>query len=70
MLACLIVATVGFLFADILQDKLLAYTCVLPGVTWFASCAILGTTAQYVGQALKSSESTLQALIDRGALKP
>jgi len=68
MLACMFVAIVGFLLGIILQDYLLAYSSVLPGVTWFGSSAILGTTASYLTEAVRKSEATFQVLINRGLL--
>ena len=68
MLACMFVAIVGFLLGVIMQDNLLAYSAVLPGVTWLGSCAILGTTASYLNGALRKSEATFQVLIERGVL--
>jgi hypothetical protein len=68
MLANLFTAIVAFVSGVILQDKLLAYSSILPGVTWFGSCAILGTTASYVTEALRTSDASFQVLINRGVL--
>ena len=53
----------------ILQDKLVAFSCMLPGVTWFGSCAILGTTTSYLSEALRKSEASFQMLISRGIIE-
>ena len=68
MLASMFVAIVAFVLGCILQDKLVAFSCMLPGVTWFGSCAILGTTTSYLNEALRKSESSFQMLISRGIL--
>jgi hypothetical protein len=68
MLASMFVAIVAFVLGCILQDKLVAFSCMLPGVTWFGSCAILGTTTSYLREALRKSEASFQTLIRRGML--
>lgn len=68
MLASMIVAIMAFVLGSIMQDKLVAFSSMLPGVTWFGSCAILGTTASYLNEALRKSEPSFKALIGRGIL--
>ena len=68
MLASIFVAIVAFVLACIMQDKLVAFSSMLPGVTWFGSCAILGTTTSYLSEALRKSEALFQMLISRGIL--
>jgi|GEM_PF-2111357 len=68
MLASMIVAIMAFVLGCIMQDKLVAFSSMLPGVTWFGSCAILGTTASYLNEALRKSEASFQAIIGRGIL--
>ncbi|MCP4785034.1 MAG: hypothetical protein GY903_17590 [Fuerstiella sp.] len=58
-----------FVIAVILQDRILALSCVLPGVTWFGACAIRGTTAQYLTEVLRRSPLLFQTLQDRGIMK-
>ncbi|MEO2014629.1 MAG: hypothetical protein ABGZ53_09670 [Fuerstiella sp.] len=57
-----------FVFSVIIQNTLLALFCVLPGATWFGSCVILGTTAQYLTEALRASEALFQKLLDHGIM--
>jgi hypothetical protein len=66
--ASMIVAIVAFVLGGIMQDKLVAFSSMLPGVTWFGSCAILGTTTSYLSEALRKSEASFQVLISRGIL--
>ena len=68
MAASMLTATIGFVLSVFMQDKLLAFSSVLPGVSWFGSCAILGTTASYVTDAVRSSEATFHELTRRGIL--
>lgn len=68
MLASMFVAIVAFVLGCILQDKLVAFFCMLPGVTWFGSCAILGTTTSYLSEALRKSEASFHMLISRGII--
>jgi hypothetical protein len=68
MLASMFVAIVAFVLGCILQDKLVAFSCMLPGVTWFGSCAILGTTTSYLSEALRKSEASFHMLISRGII--
>ena len=68
MMASLFLAAVGLALAVMGSDWLLLACGLLPGATWFGSCAILGTTAQYMAAALRSSESTLETLTRRGIL--
>lgn len=68
MASNMLTAIVVFVLSVIMQDKLLGFCCVLPGVSWFGSCAILGTTASYVMDAVQSSEATFQVLARRGIL--
>lgn len=65
MLASMIVA---FVLGCIMQDKLVAFSSMLPGVTWFGSCALLGTTTSYLNEALRKSEVSFQTLISRSML--
>jgi hypothetical protein len=57
MLASMFVAILAFALGWILQDKLVAFSSMLPGVTWFGSCAILGTTTSYLSEALQKSKA-------------
>lgn len=66
--ASMFTAIVGLAVSTFSQDTPLAFSSVLPGVTWLGSCAILGTTAQYVLDALRSSEATFQDLVRRGII--
>jgi len=68
MAATMFTAITGFVFSVIMQDKLLAFSCVLPGVTWIGACAILGTTASYMTDALRKSEGLFQTLLSRGIM--
>ncbi len=68
MLTSMFTAVVVFVLGVIVEDKLLAYSSLLPVITWFGSCAILGTTASYVTEALRKSEARFQVLISRGLL--
>lgn len=68
MLASMFTAIVVFVLGVVAQDNLLAYSSVLPGVTWFGSCAILGTTASHVTEALRESDASFQVLLSRGIL--
>jgi hypothetical protein len=70
MLASLLVAFSGSVIAVTQHDALFALAGLMPGVTWFASCAVLGVTASYLLEALRSSESTVRTLCDRGVLMP
>ncbi|HIF00803.1 MAG TPA: hypothetical protein EYG03_14650 [Planctomycetes bacterium] len=58
-----------FVFSVIIQNTLLALFCVLPGATWLGSCVILGTTAQYLTEALRGSEALFQTLLDSDIMK-
>jgi len=69
MLAGLFVAIVVFLIGVYMRNKLLAYSSLLPGLTWFASCSILGTTASYLTETIRNSEATFQLFVKRGVLK-
>ena len=51
------------------QDWRPGFAALLPGLTWFGSCAILGTTASYINDALRVSESKFQTLFRHGILK-
>ena len=66
----LIVAVVGLTLSVMLKGWQPGFAALVPGVTWFGSCAILGTTASYLMEAVKASESTFQNLVSRGILKP
>ena len=68
MLASLFVAIVAFVLGCMMQDKLVAFSSIVPGVTWFGSCAILGTTTSYLSDALRKSEASFQMLISLGIL--
>ncbi len=68
--ANLIVAVVGLTLSIVLKDWQVVFAALLPGLTWFGSCAILGTTTSYLMDTLKVSESTFQNLVSRGILKP
>ena len=68
MLASMIVAIAAFVMGCIMQDKMVAFSSMLPGVTWFGSCAILGTTTSYLSEALRKSETSFRVLISRGIL--
>ena len=69
MAASILVALVGSARGMMLHDGLLFFSAMLPGVTWFGSCAILGTTASYMTDALRKSEAPFQVLVSRGVLK-
>ncbi len=68
MVASVLVALVGSVCALLLHDSLLMYASVFPGFTWFGSCAILGTTASYLTEALRKSDASFQVLFSRGIL--
>jgi hypothetical protein len=57
LLASMFTGLVAFVLGVITHDNLLVLSSVLPGVTWFGSCAILGITASYVTEALRKSEA-------------
>ena len=67
--ASLVVAFIGLVCAIMLEDWRLGFAALLPGLTWFGSCAILGTTSSYLIDALRMSESKFQTLFNRGILK-
>ena len=67
--ANLIVAIVGLSLSITLKDWRPGFAALLPGLTWFGSCAILGPTASYLMEALRASELTFQNLVSRGILK-
>jgi len=69
MTASIITAIVSVAISVAKQDMLFALSGVLAGVTWLGSCAILGTTAQYIMDGVQSSESSLKALVEHGILK-
>ncbi len=69
LIASMFTAIIGVVFSVLMQDPLLACSSVLPGVTWFGSCAILGTTAQLIIAAVCSSEALFRMLVDCGILK-
>ena len=69
MLASMFAAIAFFLLGVYMRNKLLAYSSMLPGFTWFASCSILGTTASYLTDTLRNSKATFQRLVHRGLLK-
>jgi hypothetical protein len=66
--ANLLVVLAGLLCTFILHEKQFILSAILPGITWFGSCAILGTTASYLIDALRASEDLFQTLVSRGYL--
>lgn len=70
ILANLVVAIASGIVAGFQQDWLFILLGLLPGCSWFASCAILGTTAQYLLEALRSSPELAHSLTGRGVLIP
>ncbi|MDA1230879.1 MAG: hypothetical protein O2856_08900 [Planctomycetota bacterium] len=64
----LLIALAGLGIAIMYHDRLIAIACLLPGITWSGSCMILGTTGQYLTDALQASEPKFQSLIRRGIL--
>jgi hypothetical protein len=64
-----LIALIGTVCGVMLHDWLLVLSAMLPGVTWFGSCAILGTTASYMTEALRKSETSFQMLVRRHLLK-
>lgn len=68
MIASMVIAITSVAISVVKQDVLFAFCGVLPGVTWLGSCAILGTTAQYIMDDVRSSESSLKALVEHGIL--
>ncbi len=70
MLASLLVAAAGGVIAVANRDELFAAIGLLPGCTWFASCAVLGMTASYLLEALRSSPELVENLTRRGILLP
>lgn len=66
--ASMLIALIGLVCAVLLHDRLLFFSALLPGITWMGSCAILGTTASYMIDALRSSEALFQTLVSRGHL--
>ena len=69
IVANLIVAIVGLVFAVIKGEVPLRFAALIPGLTWIGSCATLGTTASYLIETLQNSESTFQTLVSRGILR-
>ena len=67
-LSSIFVTITTFSLGSIWHDRLFAYSSILPGVTWFGSCAILGTASSYLTEALQKSESTFKTLRTRGIL--
>ncbi len=70
VLASLLVAVAGVVIAIIKHNELFAVVGLLPGCTWFVSCAILGTTASYLLEALRSTPELADSLSRRGILIP
>lgn len=70
MLASLIVAVAGVVTAVMRQDWLFVLLGAIPGCTWFASCAILGTTASYLLESLRASPALADSLTSSGILTP
>lgn len=70
MLASLIVAIAGVGTAILQRDWLFVALGLMPGCTWFASCAVLGTTASYLLDALRASPELADSLARRGILMP
>ena len=69
MIASMVAAITSVAISVVKQDVLFAFCGLLPGVTWLGSCAILGTTAQYIMDGVQSSESSFKALVEHGVLK-
>jgi hypothetical protein len=70
MLASLLVAVAGAVVGAMEQDWLYVMLGLLPGCTWFASCALLGVTASYLLDALRSTPELADSLCRRGILIP
>lgn len=68
LIASTFVAAIGFMIALVRNDWIFFACGIVPGFTWFGSCAILGTTAQYVCDAVQYSEECFQTLTRRGIL--
>ena len=69
LFANLIVAIFGLICAVELNDRLLGFSALFPGLTWLGSCAILGITASYLMETLRVSKSTFQSLFEHEILK-
>ena len=68
ILTFLILAFIGLSSSMILQDRVLFAAGIIPGITWFFSCIVLGSTASYLIDALCASEETFDELRARGLL--
>lgn len=68
MLAAMFIAAVGAAAGMMRSDWVLMAAACLPGVAWFASCAILGVTASYLVERLGSSAECFDDLVQRGLL--
>jgi hypothetical protein len=68
MLASMIVAAVGAVAGLAQRDWVLMAAACLPGVTWFASCAILGVASGDIAERLKNSAESFEQLKRQGLL--
>ena len=66
--ASMILAIIGVSSSVILQDRVLFAAGIIPGATWVCSCAVMGTTASYLIDALCASKETFDELRARGLL--
>jgi hypothetical protein len=68
MAASLAAALAGAAWGLAARDGLLFFGGLLPGLTWFAGCAVLGVTSSFLIDALKASEPLFEEAVRRGIL--
>lgn len=69
MLGTLVAGISGVLAGVVTETRMPAVVSWLPGLTWLASCAFVGTATQYLISAAASSEETFQRLVAGGAFR-
>jgi hypothetical protein len=68
VITCVLIAVVGAVIFAVGGDWLQLAGGVMPGVTWFGTCAAKGTAMTYIEQKLRVSPDYLAALVRAGNL--